>query len=318
MVLGEPAELAAPGTGRRGCRPRGPRRAVRPRRSGRRRASCPCRRGAGRPGPGRGSPGWRAGRRRRSRSSGHRRVGVGGAKQAASSLDRHPARHLPRGVAARARRPPRRGRPRASPGRRPRCGCACGRRRRRRWRRVAWRDTRARSVATGQRIGSAHVRPRAPSTPPLARRAGRPADPAQHGQRGPDLRGDRLPAAPGRARSASRWTRRTCAGPGSTTGTTWRRRSTPAGRSSRPATCTGRPERLHLFSARAERSLFRVPLRPGRLPGLRAGAARAASGLLAAWPDRCVSIPMLPGQRSLNLAVSVGVGVYGALRSLSE
>jgi tRNA(Leu) C34 or U34 (ribose-2'-O)-methylase TrmL len=39
--------------------------------------------------------------------------------------------------------------------------------------------------------------------------------------------------------------------------------------------------------------------------------------LLAAWPERTVSIPMLPGKRSLNLAVSVGVGVYGALRSLS-
>ena len=38
--------------------------------------------------------------------------------------------------------------------------------------------------------------------------------------------------------------------------------------------------------------------------------------LLAAHPDRCLSIPMLPGQRSLNLAVAAGVGVYGAIRSL--
>jgi len=39
--------------------------------------------------------------------------------------------------------------------------------------------------------------------------------------------------------------------------------------------------------------------------------------LVAAWPERCVSIPMLPGRRSLNLAVAAGVGVYAAIRSLS-
>jgi len=40
---------------------------------------------------------------------------------------------------------------------------------------------------------------------------------------------------------------------------------------------------------------------------------------LPAWvheehPDRCVRIPMIPGARCLNLATSVGVGLYEALR----
>jgi len=35
------------------------------------------------------------------------------------------------------------------------------------------------------------------------------------------------------------------------------------------------------------------------------------------WPERFVKIPMLPGARCLNLATSVGVAVYEALRSLA-
>jgi tRNA (cytidine/uridine-2'-O-)-methyltransferase len=32
------------------------------------------------------------------------------------------------------------------------------------------------------------------------------------------------------------------------------------------------------------------------------------------WPEQAVTIPMLPGARCLNLATSVGIGVYEALR----
>jgi tRNA (cytidine/uridine-2'-O-)-methyltransferase len=38
--------------------------------------------------------------------------------------------------------------------------------------------------------------------------------------------------------------------------------------------------------------------------------------LLAAHPERGVSIPMVEGQRSLNLAVAAGVGLYAALASV--
>jgi tRNA (cytidine/uridine-2'-O-)-methyltransferase len=80
----------------------------------------------------------------------------------------------------------------------------------------------------------------------------------------------------------------------------------------------GASERLHLFSARAERSLFRARFAPGDFLVFGQEQLGLPPALLAAWPERCVSIPLLSGQRSLNLAVSVGVGVYAALRSLSE
>lgn len=34
------------------------------------------------------------------------------------------------------------------------------------------------------------------------------------------------------------------------------------------------------------------------------------------WPERGVKIPMLPSARCLNLATSVGIGVYGAINQL--
>jgi tRNA (cytidine/uridine-2'-O-)-methyltransferase len=80
----------------------------------------------------------------------------------------------------------------------------------------------------------------------------------------------------------------------------------------------GASGRLHLFSARAERSLFHARFSPGDFLVFGQEQLGLPPALLAAWPERCVSIPLLPGQRSLNLAVSVGVGVYAALRSLSE
>ena len=79
----------------------------------------------------------------------------------------------------------------------------------------------------------------------------------------------------------------------------------------------GRPERLHLFTARAERSLFTARFAPGDILVFGQEQLGLPPALVAAWPERCVTIPMLPGQRSLNLAVAAGVGVYAALRSLS-
>lgn len=36
--------------------------------------------------------------------------------------------------------------------------------------------------------------------------------------------------------------------------------------------------------------------------------------ILEKWPKRCVKIPMLPNTRCLNLATSVGIGLYEAIR----
>jgi tRNA (cytidine/uridine-2'-O-)-methyltransferase len=79
----------------------------------------------------------------------------------------------------------------------------------------------------------------------------------------------------------------------------------------------GRPERLHLFTAREGSSLFERRFAPGDLLVFGQEQSGLPPALLAAWPERRVAIPMLPGQRSLNLAVAAGVGVYAAIRSLS-
>ncbi len=78
----------------------------------------------------------------------------------------------------------------------------------------------------------------------------------------------------------------------------------------------GRTDRLHLFTARDGDGLFGRRFAPGDLLVFGQEQLGLPPALLAAWPGRRVSIPMRPGQRSLNLAVAVGVGVYGALASL--
>ena len=82
------------------------------------------------------------------------------------------------------------------------------------------------------------------------------------------------------------------------------------------STVRGQIEKLHLFTAQASRTVFEVAFRPGDLLVFGSEPDGLPPGLLAAYPERCVSIPMLQGQRSLNLATAVGIGVYQALRSL--
>jgi tRNA (cytidine/uridine-2'-O-)-methyltransferase len=78
----------------------------------------------------------------------------------------------------------------------------------------------------------------------------------------------------------------------------------------------GQTEKLHLFSARAGRDLFEVRFAPGDYLVFGQEQLGLPPALLAAWPARCVAIPMCEGQRSLNLAVAAGVGLYAALASV--
>lgn len=75
----------------------------------------------------------------------------------------------------------------------------------------------------------------------------------------------------------------------------------------------GQTEKLRLFTARAAVSVFEAPFAPGDLLVFGREDLGLPPAVLDAWPDRQVAIPMRPGQRSLNLAVAVGVGVYAAL-----
>jgi tRNA (cytidine/uridine-2'-O-)-methyltransferase len=78
----------------------------------------------------------------------------------------------------------------------------------------------------------------------------------------------------------------------------------------------GQTEKLHLFTARAERSLFEAPFAPGDFLVFGQEQLGLPPALLDAWPARQVAIPMRTGVRSLNLAVAAGVGIYAALRNL--
>ena len=79
----------------------------------------------------------------------------------------------------------------------------------------------------------------------------------------------------------------------------------------------GQTEKLHLFSARAGRDLFEVRFAPGDFLVFGAERTGLHPGLLDGFPERCVAIPMLAGQRSLNLATAAGIAVYQALRSVA-
>jgi tRNA (cytidine/uridine-2'-O-)-methyltransferase len=76
-------------------------------------------------------------------------------------------------------------------------------------------------------------------------------------------------------------------------------------------------EKLHLFTARATRSLFEIKFAPGDFLVFGQEQLGLPPALLDAFPERHVGIPMRDGMRSLNLAVAAGVGVYAALASLS-
>jgi tRNA (cytidine/uridine-2'-O-)-methyltransferase len=80
----------------------------------------------------------------------------------------------------------------------------------------------------------------------------------------------------------------------------------------------GQTEKLHLFTARATRSLFDAPFAPGDLLVFGQEQLGLPPALLSAYPDREVGIPMREGMRSLNLAVSAGIGVYAALATLAR
>ncbi|MGC3996032.1 MAG: tRNA (cytidine(34)-2'-O)-methyltransferase [Anaeromyxobacter sp.] len=80
----------------------------------------------------------------------------------------------------------------------------------------------------------------------------------------------------------------------------------------------GQSEKLHLFTARAASSLFEARFAPGDFLVFGHEQLGLPPALLDAWPGRQLAIPMRPGQRSLNLAVAAGIGLYAALAQLSR
>ncbi len=80
----------------------------------------------------------------------------------------------------------------------------------------------------------------------------------------------------------------------------------------------GHTEKVHLFAARAERSLFEARFEAGDFLVFGQEQLGLPPAVMALYPHRCLAIPMLPGKRSLNLAVAAGIGVYQAISSLAR
>ena len=81
---------------------------------------------------------------------------------------------------------------------------------------------------------------------------------------------------------------------------------------------SARPPRLWLFSTKARRPVFDVDLRRGDHLVFGKETAGLPSDILAAHPDRLVYLPMVAGERSLNLATAVCAAVYEGIRQMLE
>ena len=71
-----------------------------------------------------------------------------------------------------------------------------------------------------------------------------------------------------------------------------------------------------LFTARAGRTLYDAPIRPGDHLIFGRESIGLPPDLLAAHPDRCVCIPLRPGERSLNLSNAVGIAASEVVRGM--
>lgn len=79
---------------------------------------------------------------------------------------------------------------------------------------------------------------------------------------------------------------------------------------------TARPDRMWLLTTAAERSIFDVDIQRGDHLVFGKETAGLPRSLLAAHPDRLVMLPMVEGERSLNLATAACSVVYEGVRQV--
>lgn len=73
-----------------------------------------------------------------------------------------------------------------------------------------------------------------------------------------------------------------------------------------------------MLTTRAERTVWDARFSAGDVLLFGPESRGLPEELLAAAPERCLRIPMVPGVRSLNLATAAGITVYEALRQVSR
>lgn len=74
------------------------------------------------------------------------------------------------------------------------------------------------------------------------------------------------------------------------------------------------PHNFHLFSSKAKMCYTERQYGPEDCLVFGSETTGLPPAILEAWPDRCVTLPMHPGARCLNLATAVGIGIYEAWR----
>lgn len=73
---------------------------------------------------------------------------------------------------------------------------------------------------------------------------------------------------------------------------------------------------FYFFSSHAKKNYRDVPYRADTHLIFGSESSGLPKHFHEKWPDRFIHLPMLPQKRCLNLATSVGIGVYEALRQV--
>jgi tRNA (cytidine/uridine-2'-O-)-methyltransferase len=80
----------------------------------------------------------------------------------------------------------------------------------------------------------------------------------------------------------------------------------------------GKPARVWLFTSKGERSLWEADFADGDVLIFGSETKGISERVRQRFAGREVRIPQVAGERCLNLATAVGIGVYEALRRIGE
>src|SRR5690606_11403469 len=75
-----------------------------------------------------------------------------------------------------------------------------------------------------------------------------------------------------------------------------------------------RPPRLWLFSTKGERAPWNVELKPGDRFVFGKETAGLPTSILENAPESILTLPLVPGERSLNVATAVCAAIYEGIR----
>ena len=78
------------------------------------------------------------------------------------------------------------------------------------------------------------------------------------------------------------------------------------------------PRRLWLFTTKSRRNVFEADFQPGDVMVFGKETSGLPPEILAQYPAQTVRFPMMPGERSLNLATAVCAAVYEGVRQLHQ